>query len=63
MTAATHVVTIQDTSDRSRAVCRCSWASPWATAGPPQPDCPPRTDHQARAIRAAEWHVREEARG
>jgi hypothetical protein len=57
-TPLTHRVTIQAASDRSRAVCECSWTSPWATAGPPQPDVPPRTDHEARVIRAAQWHVR-----
>lgn len=53
-----------DTSEpqRARAVCACSWASPWATAVPPQPDLPLRTDYEERAIRAAEWHVREAAR-
>jgi len=53
----THRVTIQDDQDRARAVCECSWTSPWATAGPPHPDVPPRPDYQARVVRAAQWHV------
>jgi hypothetical protein len=54
-----HRVVIDTTQpQRARAVCECSWTSPWATAGPAQPDLPPRTDYQDRALRAAQWHVR-----
>lgn len=53
-----HVVTVLHLPQQTRAVCSCSWASPWATAGPPQPDIPPRTDYVEKAVRAAEWHVR-----
>lgn len=57
-----HRVTIAQAQDRARAECECSWASPWATAGPPQPDIPPRTDHTDRVIRAAAWHIGQVAR-
>jgi hypothetical protein len=57
-----HRVTITAATDRARAVCECSWASPWATAGPPQSDIPPRPDYRDRVIRAAAWHITQQAR-
>jgi len=53
-----HTVTVPHTAERTRAVCTCGWRSPIVTAGPPQPDVPPRTDYAARAVRAGEYHVR-----
>jgi hypothetical protein len=57
-----HVVTIQHQTPKTRAECSCSWTSPWITAGPPDPDIPPRTDMAAKAARAAQWHVQQAAR-
>lgn len=53
-----HTVTIAHTDYRARAECCCSWRSPWSTAGPPQPDVPPRPDYVDRVVRAAQFHVR-----
>lgn len=52
-----HVVTVTHAADRVRAVCSCSWVSPWVTAGPPQPDIPPRDRIHLRAVKVAQWHV------
>jgi hypothetical protein len=52
-----HKAQVAHRHDRTRAACSCGWFSPWCTAGPPQPDVPPRDNAVERALRAARWHV------
>ena len=61
MTGPGHVVTVDHSAERTRAVCSCACASPWVTAGPPQPDIPPRPGIVDRAVRAGRWHVQQAA--
>lgn len=57
-----HTVTIKHEQPRTRAECSCSWVSPWVTQGPPQPDIPPREGIHLVAVRAAQFHLRQNRR-